>query len=123
MLRRLYHRSLKRLFASYAFREHMFYIVQQYAARRLHAAAPMLCPQAELPADYGLPSPKLNVLRNRALFVTARFRTGSTFLWQLLNQLQEVRAYYEPLHPIGWFSAVKPVIDPTHIGVTEYTRN
>ena len=37
-------------------------------------------------------------LINLPLFITARFRTGSTMLWNLFRQLPEVRAYYEPLH-------------------------
>jgi hypothetical protein len=123
MIRRFYHYSLNRLFASYAFREHMFSITQQYAARRLHAKTTMLCPPAELPAEYGLRPSKASVPRNRALFVTARFRTGSTFLWQVLNHLPEVHAYYEPLNPIGWFSVVNPVVDPTHIGVSDYAAS
>jgi hypothetical protein len=32
------------------------------------------------------------------IFVTARFRTGSTMLWHLLRQLDGVTAYYEPCH-------------------------
>jgi hypothetical protein len=35
---------------------------------------------------------------NSPLFITARFRTGSTMLWNLFRQLPEVQAYYEPLH-------------------------
>lgn len=34
----------------------------------------------------------------RPIFITARFRTGSTMLWNLFRQLPEVCAYYEPLH-------------------------
>ncbi len=33
-----------------------------------------------------------------AVFITARFRTGSTMLWNIFRQIPEVVAYYEPLH-------------------------
>lgn len=32
------------------------------------------------------------------LFITARFRTGSTMLWNLFHILPDAQAYYEPLH-------------------------
>ncbi|MCR4289242.1 MAG: glycosyltransferase [Candidatus Scalindua sp.] len=32
------------------------------------------------------------------VFITARFRTGSTMLWNVFHQIPEVKAYYEPLH-------------------------
>lgn len=33
------------------------------------------------------------------VFVTARFRTGSTLLWRLLRELPDLTANYEPFHP------------------------
>lgn len=33
-----------------------------------------------------------------AIFITARFRSGSTMLWNIFRQIPEVVAYYEPLH-------------------------
>jgi len=33
-----------------------------------------------------------------ALFITARYRSGSTMVWNMFRQIPEVRAYYEPLH-------------------------
>lgn len=36
---------------------------------------------------------------SRPIFITARFRTGSTLLWNLFRNVSLFRAYYEPLHP------------------------
>lgn len=33
-----------------------------------------------------------------SLFITARFRTGSTLLWNIFHQIPEANAYYEPCH-------------------------
>ena len=42
---------------------------------------------------------KANIPLNKMpLFITGRFRSGSTMLWNLFRQLQEVRSFYEPLH-------------------------
>lgn len=37
------------------------------------------------------------------LFITARFRTGSTLLWSLFDSLDGLTAYYEPLNERRWF--------------------
>lgn len=39
-----------------------------------------------------------NDMKTNVLFITARFRTGSTLLWNFFNQIPEVTAYWEPLH-------------------------
>ena len=57
------------------------------------------------------------------VFITARFRSGSTFLWQLFRNMQGVTAYYEPLNERRWFSPDsdnRDEVDVTHIGVSDY---
>lgn len=57
------------------------------------------------------------------IFVTARFRSGSTFLWQLFRHTPGLTAYYEPLNENRWFiSAGRHVVDATHKGVADYRR-
>ncbi len=60
-----------------------------------------------------------------ALFVTARFRSGSTLLWRLLDALADLVAYYEPLNPRRWHrpDSSGAVHDPSHRGVDDYRRN
>ena len=62
-----------------------------------------------------------------ALFITSRFRTGSTFLWQLMNAVDGATCYYEPLNERVWVdeadekaSPPKRAVDPTHKGVSDY---
>lgn len=57
-----------------------------------------------------------------AVFVTARFRTGSTLLWRLFRELDGVTAYYEPLNERRWFDVAKRGggVDATHRGVVDY---
>ncbi len=56
------------------------------------------------------------------IFVTARFRSGSTMLWNLLRHVPGLTTYYEPLHPFLQLApAERPKSeDPTHVGVSEY---
>jgi sulfotransferase family protein len=63
-------------------------------------------------------------LRAGTIFITARFRTGSTLLWQMFRQTDSCVAYYEPLNNRRWFdpSTRGDRIDPTHRGVDDYWR-
>jgi Sulfotransferase family len=56
------------------------------------------------------------------VFITARFRTGSTMLWNLFRNIDGCTAYYEPLSPTRYFDRRLPAggIDPTHRGVRDY---
>ena len=58
---------------------------------------------------------------SHALIISARFRTGSTVVWNVFRQIPEVVAYYEPLHERLLdliHSQVKPHF--SHIGVLDY---
>ncbi len=57
---------------------------------------------------------------NQPIFITGRFRSGTSFMWQLFNQLDSYCAWYEPLHP-QLLSAIKHV-DPKqdHVGIDDY---
>lgn len=55
-----------------------------------------------------------------AIFISGRFRSGSSFMWQLFDRLPEYCAWYEPLHP-----QLLTAIDHTsaredHVGVEDY---
>ncbi len=56
------------------------------------------------------------------VFVTARFRSGSTLLWNLFRNTPGVTAYYEPLHPTLQLPSSQRVaaVDPTHDFVDNY---
>ena len=105
----------------------------RWFARRLRAELAGAVPQrvvGELPPPpgrYGLPEPgrAQAAVERPALFITARFRSGSTFLWRLFDAIDGVTAYYEPLNPRRWHRSDSSgaVHDPTHRGVTDYRRN
>lgn len=55
------------------------------------------------------------------LFVTARFRSGSTLLWNLFRNLPGHTAYYEPFNENAWFrDGDRRSTDTTHLGVDDY---
>lgn len=61
---------------------------------------------------------------NDVIFITGRFRSGSTLLWNILRDVSDTTSYYEPFNERQWFNKVKrgDNIDKTHLGVEEYWR-
>lgn len=59
------------------------------------------------------------------VFVTARFRTGSTLMWQCFNRLDGFTAFYEPFNERQWFDANRrgDTVDSSHRGVDDYASN
>jgi Sulfotransferase family len=60
--------------------------------------------------------------RSDIVFITARFRSGSTLLWNLFRHLDGVTAYYEPLNERQWFNPALrgERVDTTHKLVEDY---
>ena len=58
------------------------------------------------------------------MIITARFRSGSTLLWNLFRALKSCTAYYEPFNERRWFDPVAhgSHTDPTHRGVDDYWK-
>ncbi|MGH7820503.1 MAG: sulfotransferase, partial [Candidatus Binatia bacterium] len=58
------------------------------------------------------------------IFVTARFRSGSTLLWNLFRQVEGVTAYYEPFNERRWFDPRTrgDRVDGSHRFVADYWR-
>lgn len=59
------------------------------------------------------------------VFITARFRSGSTLLWQCFDRLQGYKAFYEPFNERRWFdpAARGEHVDESHRGVADYAKN
>jgi hypothetical protein len=57
-----------------------------------------------------------------AIFITGRFRSGSTLLWNLFRHLNGFTAYYEPHNERRWFDPATrgSHTDPSHRHVTDY---
>ncbi|MCF8091961.1 MAG: sulfotransferase [Desulfotignum sp.] len=60
----------------------------------------------------------------KTIFITGRFRSGTTLLWNIFRQVQSFTAYYEPFNERRWFdpSIRGKNTDVTHIGVDNYWR-
>lgn len=57
-----------------------------------------------------------------AVFLTGRFRSGSTLLWNIFRHVPDVTSYYEPFNERRWFDTkIRGAnTDQTHIGVSDY---
>jgi hypothetical protein len=58
---------------------------------------------------------------DKMIFISGRFRSGTTILWHIFRSVPEVCAYIEPLHDnlLAYIAAETPT-DPTHKGVSDY---
>jgi sulfotransferase family protein len=84
-------------------------------------AAQSSAPYAEL----GRPRLRPRAPRNRApIFVTGRFRSGSTLVWNIFRHVDGCTAYYEPFNERRWFDPRTrgDRIDRTHLNVSDYWR-
>jgi hypothetical protein len=56
------------------------------------------------------------------IFVTGRFRSGTTLLWNLFRNIPGSTAYYEPFNERRWFdpAARGDRVDATHLNVSDY---
>ena len=72
--------------------------------------------------DLGQAVVRAPVPRRAAVFVTGRFRSGSTLVWNLFRHVSGVTSYYEPFNERRWFDpATRGVgVDQTHLGVSDY---
>jgi hypothetical protein len=79
-------------------------------------------PRPDYPDLGGLSCRGQTRLRDDIIIITARFRSGSTLLWNLFRNLEGFTSYFEPLHTHRWFdpSNFVPFIDTSHRGVDEY---
>jgi hypothetical protein len=60
--------------------------------------------------DLGAAEPDDSLMARNAVFVTARFRTGSTLLWNIFRHVPGVTAYYEPLNERRWFDSHRSLL-------------
>lgn len=60
--------------------------------------------------------------RSDIVFVTSRFRSGSTLLWNVFRNIDKTTSYYEPFNERRWFDkeARGQFVDNTHLGVSDY---
>ena len=76
-------------------------------------------------ADLGTADPRGGVrARQDIIFITGRFRSGTTFLWNIFRSIPGMTAYYEPFNERRWFdpAARGARVDATHKNVAEYWK-
>jgi Sulfotransferase family len=63
-------------------------------------------------------------VQKQVVFITGRFRSGSTLLWNVFRHVEGCTAYYEPFNERRWFDAAArgPLVDTSHRGVSDYWR-
>jgi len=73
-------------------------------------------------SDVGRAPRSLGPVTPRPILITARFRTGSTLLWNIFRHLDSCTAYYEPFNERRWFDAGRrgSRVDKTHEKVVDY---
>ncbi|MDP5032260.1 sulfotransferase [Paraglaciecola sp.] len=66
--------------------------------------------------------PNLTSQRDDIIFITSRFRSGSTLLWNLFRQSGTCTSFYEPFNERQWFSPKLrgENVDASHRGVSDY---
>jgi hypothetical protein len=74
--------------------------------------------------ELGRPSDTMDDELPAPVFVTGRFRSGSTLLWNIFRSIEGCHPYYEPLNERRWFDPTRrgTRVDGTHLGVSEYWR-
>ena len=60
--------------------------------------------------------------RDDIIFITSRFRSGSTLLWNLFREVGDCTSYYEPFNERQWFNKTLRGnnVDSSHRGVDDY---
>lgn len=60
--------------------------------------------------------------RRDVIFVTGRFRSGSTLVWNLFRKLPAFTSYYEPFNERRWFDPRTrgSHVDTSHLNVSDY---
>jgi len=82
------------------------------------------CQEPNIPNPYRADNSSLNTPKttSQPVFITGRFRSGSTLLWNIFRNLKHCTAYYEPFNERQWFNSSfrGNRVDTTHLGVTDY---
>jgi hypothetical protein len=118
-------RALRRMMESTTVQDLLEETIRQPKRGHAHLSSRDL--HALIPPYAGLMKNNLNSRmshRDDAIFITARFRSGSTLLWNLFRHVDGMTAYYEPFNERRWFDPASrgDRIDTTHKHVDDYWR-
>lgn len=122
MLKAPLYKTIDHFFSSYYVQEKLWQVGQKMF---LQPTQPVLERISLHPLPYQYGSQNMSTAiggKGAPIFITARFRSGSTFLWQLFRHISGVTSYYEPLNESKWFlrGQSQPQVDQTHLGAKDY---
>jgi hypothetical protein len=124
-LRRAFFGFLRRLAASEDARAILVSALDGLPPRRPRLRGDALRVDVQPYADLGRAEPLSRASqRGDIILITARFRSGSTLLWNLFRHVRGCTAYYEPFNERRWFDAAArgSHTDPTHRQAEDYWR-
>src|SRR5688572_10206678 len=84
-----------------------------------------LCSKGRPYADLGEPDQTGGTAGRRDIvFITGRFRSGTTFLWNVFRTIPGITAYYEPFNERRWFDPATrgTRVDGSHRNVADYWK-
>lgn len=123
LLRKPLYRLLDALAASLYAQEKLWEAGRDLFAQARPVSVERMC-LAPVPAPYRTAAPAARAQANgeAPIFITARFRSGSTFLWQLFRSIDGITCNYEPLNEAEWMArdSDSAPVDATHLGVDDY---
>jgi hypothetical protein len=92
--------------------------IRSNSAKRINAPLPL----HNKPSPYTIKSPHKHLKGEGVVFITSRFRSGSTLLWNLFRNIEGCTSYYEPFNERKWFDHETRGnhVDSTHLGVNDY---
>ena len=81
-------------------------------------------PYADMALRGELHADLVGVSGRAAAFVTGRFRSGSTLVWNIFRHVPGVTSFYEPFNERRWFDVAGrgAQVDQTHLGVSDYWK-
>ena len=123
LLRRKLFTFIEKALDTYEGRRIIRHIIEGQTTDRAAAVLKRVCtPEPQPYPDLGVQN--ADALSKTPVFITARFRSGSTLLWNIFRHVSGCTAYYEPLNERRWFdrNLRGNQTDNTHIGIDNYWR-
>ena len=114
---------LRRVLATDDARESLFALIEEHNGGMLGTELGKLDATALPYADLGRgAAASCAAPLNGPVFISGRFRSGSTLVWNLFRHVPGVTSYYEPFNERRWFdpAARGDQVDQSHLGVTDY---
>jgi len=116
---------VRKLMRSEMFRQEIYRVIGSQAKNRHIIGDVTYRPSTKSYPELGTYGRNDTADRKDIVFISARFRSGSTLLWNIFRNLPGFKAYYEPLlhePPRERGQGRNYTIDPTHKAINDYHR-